>query len=163
MNIIDTSRILDRGFNHAVMTLCNRLVPRGFDLLDTDAPDTLAKQRDYIKKHGRMAVWSGGSDDTIFGDKEVNYMMRAWHDFCHLAGNHEFTLDGEIAAARMQCGQIEQAYGPSAQTAYWQRLITAEVVGQALYYDRHGRFPVDQVAFVRQYILNPEIALSRAF
>jgi hypothetical protein len=32
-----------------------------------------------FQERGRITVYSGNSDDTIFGDAGTNHMARAWH------------------------------------------------------------------------------------
>ena len=58
-----------------------------------------------------MIVWAGGSDLTIYGDREANYAFRAWHDWCYWRNNLDHSMAGEITACRMQCGHIVQLYG----------------------------------------------------
>ena len=145
------STILDRGFNAAVLHIANRLFPCGFDVRDK-APETFDALKAQVADGGRMVVWSGGSDQTIFGDPEVNYAFRAWHDWCHLAGNHDFTLEGERAASRMQMVHLIELYGIDARVARWCHIINAEVVGQAEHLRDTGEFPKDQMAFVRSYL-----------
>jgi hypothetical protein len=146
-------------FNVAVLQIAARLFPTGFDVSDT-APDTFDKLKSHVEQTGRMLVWNGASDATIFGDPEVNYAFRAWHDWCHLAGNHPFTPEGERGAANLQIQHIREIYGYTADANEMVRLIDAEVNGQVTYHEHHnGDFPADQVAFVKHYLVNPFAAV----
>jgi len=150
---------LDAGLNAAVLHMAGRLFPTGFDVSE-DAPDTFEKLVDHVRRRRRLTVWSGGSADTIFGNPEVNYAFRAWHDWCHLNGRHDFTLAGEMAAVEMQCEHLLTVYGQSSKTREWCRILRAEVIGQALYLERHGDFPERQRDFVSAYLDNQERALG---
>ena len=140
---------LDRAFNAAVLHIASRLLPCGFDV-GVDAPSTLEAIKGYHAKTGRIKVWNGASDKTIFGDNEVNYAFRAWHDWAHLTGNLPFTFEGECRAATVQQDHLMQLYGAgrvTPQLAPWLAIINAEVVEQAAHYEATGQFARDQRAF----------------
>jgi hypothetical protein len=91
-----------------------------------------------------LVVYSGGSDDTIYGDPRVNWAFRAWHDQLHLDLNAPFTLEGERLVG------LEQA-----RLIGGDRLgliMVAEVVGQIEYLEANGGFPVNQAEFLRNYL-----------
>jgi hypothetical protein len=96
----------------------------------------------------KILVYSGASALTIYDDKEVNFAFRAWHDWCHWQGKHPFTVEGESEACDMQCRQVYDLFGFNAQTIRWSHILKAEVLGQALYRERFGRFPTNQPLFV---------------
>jgi len=91
---------------------------------------------------GILTVWGGASDNTIYGDPKVNHAFRALHDRLHLRHNIPFTLEGEVALARIQASQFEGDL--------IQRAVFLEVAGQAIYFNQHGEFPKDQVSFIRE-------------
>lgn len=145
--------ILDRGFNCAVLHIASRLFPTGYDISD-NAPETYDELCAHVASTGRMLVWSGASDRTIFGDNEVNYAFRAWHDHCHLRGSgHDFSWSGEHAVLQEQQSDIVALYGHGAKThenGYeYAAILDAEVIGQLYHKEIHGRFPCDQIGFVR--------------
>lgn len=150
---------LDRAFNRAVHHIANKLLPHGWDVSD-NAPSSLIGLRAHYLATGRICVWSGGSDRTIFADAETSYAFCAWHDHHHLAGNHEFTPDGELAVAVAQGLDIFDLYGLKRDWAY---ILHAEIMGQDDYKRANGVFPNDQMAFVRAYLANPATALTREF
>lgn len=43
------------------------------------APATFREVMDCATS-GRVVVWDGASDATIYGDARVNHAFRAWHD-----------------------------------------------------------------------------------
>jgi len=146
---------LDRGLNAAVLHIASRLFPTGYDVradMPEIGPGDLPKLRQTIADNGgRMVVWSGGSAHTIFGDEEVNWAFRAWHDWAHLKGNHDFTLEGERGALEMQQLQLVELYGTE-KAFPWLRLLEAEVVGQAEHFITTGERVADQVAFDLEYV-----------
>lgn len=142
---------LDQGFNAAVLQIANRLMPRGWALLYRP-PTTLGELRQTtVDLQGQIGVSRGHSYHTIFGDPEVNYAFRAWHDWCHLHGNHEFNVSGEYEVSRMQADHLCTLFGYDAFLGWWP-LINAEVNGQARHAAETGQFPTDQVAFDLAYI-----------
>lgn len=145
-------RPLDPALNSAIVAIANILFPTGFDVADV-APDTYDKLRAHLDAGHRMLVWSGASEFTVFGCREVNWAYRAWHDWCHWQGTHDFTLEGEAATAEMQSQQLFALYGVTSKTRYWQRIIHADIVAQGQYAAEFGDFPVDQRAFVINSLL----------
>lgn len=97
---------------------------------------------------GRIRINTGFSEGTIFGIPEVNWMFRAWHDYCHLLTGGNFTLWGESLACLEQLAQIHSdASLTDEQRETFSQLVTIEVIGQANYYFETGTFPVDQMEF----------------
>ena len=153
---------VSRSFNVAVNQIAGRLMPCGFDVAGV-APDSLDQLNRVIEDSGRMLVWDGASESTIFADPETNYAFRAWHDWCHHKGQFAFDREGERQAAEMQCEHIRELYGNSRLSSYMQRLVKAEVLGQAEYFDIHGKFPENQRAFDLAYIKDPKSAIHQQF
>jgi hypothetical protein len=143
--------VLDHGLNMAILTICRRLLPQGFDVAET-APDTYEAIVTLFESGQRYVVYAGGSENTIYGDPEVNYHFRAWHDWCHWQGKYDFSLAGELGAYHLQCDHLVAIYGASDTTRRWQRILYADIIGQKLYFRQHGSFPTDQMTFVRQYL-----------
>jgi hypothetical protein len=115
-----------------------------------------------FQERGRITVYSGNSDDTIFGDAGTNHMARAWHDWAHLSLGADFSITGEAAACELQCGQLIDYLGledgePAAG------ILCAEVMGQVAYYQRHKQYVGRQREFVVQYLKNPVIALAGTY
>lgn len=120
------SRIMSLAPKHSV----SDMAPHSFETLKANC--------------GRLVVWSGGSDKTIYGDRAVNWAFRAWHDSLHLKLNAPFTEAGETQVA------LEQARIIGSDT--WGKIIIGEVVGQTEYFNKFGHFPADQVEFMRNYL-----------
>lgn len=142
---------LDIHFNAAVLTICNRVLPAGYDVSNT-APETYEELIAHLDAGKRMVVHGGGSEQTIYGDPEVNFAFRAWHDWCHWRGRHDFSHEGERAACAMQSEHLVTLYGESSQTRRWRRILQAEIIWQREFFDANGFFPEDQRAFVAAYL-----------
>lgn len=155
--------ILDISFNIATMTAARRLFPTGYDVAD-DAPQTLEDATAHYKRTGRILVWSGASDRSIFGCPEHNWAFRAWHDWHHIKWQMPFTPDGEALVAAEQYSDLVDIYGiRDERLSHWAAIIDAEVNGQIAYSLNHGgEFPTDQLAFARYYLKHgPALATSR--
>jgi hypothetical protein len=148
--------------NVAVLHIAGKLFPCGFDVAES-APDTLEGLRAHVAKTGRMLVYSGASDSTIFDDREVNWAFRAWHDHCHLRGNHPFTPAGEREACHEQVADIRALFGEGPIADRMVALVHAEVMGQVHYQQQHGEFPANQRAFVEAYLMAPRRAIATRF
>lgn len=146
---------LDHGLNVAVLHIARKLLPAGFDV-SGDAPDTYEAIVRQFESGKRYVVYAGGSENTIFGDPEVNYHFRAWHDWCHWKGSFDFSFQGEYGVFGMQCEHLMAVYGSGEKTEKWKRILFADIIGQKLYFQRHQRFPVDQMGFVLQFLEKQE-------
>lgn len=142
-----TIREVQNGLRDAVYSAANRIVTPRYDVRDDLGSMTDADMLRFYHATGRILVWSGGSDSTIFGDARVNWHFRAWHDFCHIKSG--------------VCNRVHGALGcfePVAEYAVadWQsrglsdtlaRIVQIEVSGQAKNYATTGGFLPDQIAF----------------
>lgn len=137
--------LIPREFKQAILALA----PLGFEARAI-APATFAQVMECERSHGRVIVWEGASDGTIYSDPKVNHAFRAWHDACHIAGEHGFTLDGERATCERQIASL-RIHFPRAPI-FIDTLLRAEVIGQAEHFARTGEFPADQAAFIADYL-----------
>jgi hypothetical protein len=138
---------LDTEFNCAVLTIARKLFPTGFDISES-APSTLDELNQHVATTGRMLVYSGGSDYTIFSDSETNYSFRAWHDWCHMKGNYDFTTQGESMACKMQVSHLHTVYGENhPKMKLWEALLDIEINEQVKDFEANGYFVEDQYKF----------------
>lgn len=152
---------LSRGFNIAVQVITRRIFPCGYDVSD-NAPGDYDSLIAHHKKTGRVLVWSGASEQTIFACRETNYDFRAWHDSKHILRKLPFTQGGEYTTMTLQQADIRALYdGPQAD--YFFAILDAEIMGQFHYNAAHGGFPVDQIGFVRSYLRDQQRALMTDF
>jgi hypothetical protein len=114
--------------------------PRGWHAAD-HAPASVADLHACAAGSG-LVVWAGASDGTIFGAPAVNHAFRAWHDALHLATGAGFDPTAEVWLGRVQAAATARISGDLAADLVW-----LEVAGQALEYQRTGRFVMDQLAW----------------
>lgn len=145
-------RPLEPTFDRVVQILCADILPDGFDVAE-QAPSSLADLKLHVAQSGRILIWSGASEYTIYGSPSVNHIFRAWHDWHHLSGDHPFTLAGEAAVACAQISQMELKFPGNPNLSRWRALVIAEVLGQAIFsYLNDGAFPHNQRAFVKAFL-----------
>ena len=140
---------IDKAFNAAVLHIAGKLNPCGWDIVpERYAPSTLGELRMVHAITGRIAISGANSDRTIFGDPEVNFAFRAWHDWHHLKLGAQFDPAGELAVANSQAGDLIALYG-AAVSRPWRKLLEIEINGQVRYFAYHNCFPDDQIGFAR--------------
>lgn len=103
---------------------------------------------------GHVIIWTGASDNTIFGEPHINHIFRAWHDMTHYYYNQPFNFGGESTVATIQCSELPTDW------IFERELITAEVLGQNQYYRIHREYVVDQRQFAYDYLFNTVEALT---
>jgi hypothetical protein len=92
---------------------------------------------------GKLVIWAGCSDRTIWGGPADNWRFRAWHDLCHIKSGmcdkvDCFTANSEIELSRFQCLGLSDGLGLA---------VDIEIAGQAGHYAKTGRFVDDQIRF----------------
>lgn len=150
---------LNQGLNDAILSISSTLLPAGFDVSD-DAPGTYKALRAHLDAGKRLVVYSGGCEGTIYVDPAVNHAFRAWHDFSHWKGGHDFSVEGECGVFEMQRRHLLDVYGESPETRRWIEILRAEVIGQRLFYEYYKRYVDDQRGFIEAYLKDPRAALS---
>lgn len=145
---------LDRAFNVAVNHMAARVCPTGFDVtMDASAaPDTLGQLRRHIERTGRILVWGGASDTTIYACRETNAAFRAWHDWTHYILRAPFDLPGERTVCARQQADLALIYAGHDRLPLWQRLLEIEIVGQAVHLTATGSFLADQRGFAHRML-----------
>lgn len=150
---------LDPHLNAAIIFITHKIFPIGFHVSE-DAPASFDELCAMLDSGKSMTVYSGGSAQTIYGGPHVNYAFRAWHDWCHWQGRHDFNADGELATCDMQISHLCETFGLNGHTRRWADILKAEIIGQAMYLEWHGRFPDNQRLFVELYLVNSQLAFS---
>lgn len=130
--------MLFNGLNDSLkLVITKQNIPR-YEVKDA-APSTLIEVIRAFKETNKLIIWSGGSENTIYQDRTVNWMFRAWHDHCHIILNQDFTLDGETNTGLYQMSKVGDKLA---------RIIEIEVIDQVKYnLNNNGLFVVDQVQF----------------
>lgn len=106
----------------------------------SNLPASREELRQIVASGEPIPVWSGASDNTIWGSHELNWRFRAWHDAHHVELAAEFDAAGEY---RLAVHAVRLIHGEAEKAILWR-----EIWGQVEYFTKHGFFPVDQVSFV---------------
>jgi hypothetical protein len=149
---------MDPALNATILSIAANLFPQGFDVAP-DAPGTYKALKALLDAGKRLVVYDGGCEGTIYANPAVNHAFRAWHDWSHWKGGHDFSVAGEYAVFNMQRELLFDLYGDHDQTRRWINILDAEVVGQRLFYERYKRFIDDQRGFIEAYMKNPDDTL----
>jgi hypothetical protein len=136
-------------YNRLVLAMAACAYPKGFDIADSRSTSDSESFAD-IANRGRMVVWAGASDRTMYCDARINFAARAWHDSHHIATLAGFTYCDESRVCVAQCDAILDSFGDNAWTRRFALLTRIEVVGQLDYAARCGTFPSDQWEFTRE-------------
>jgi hypothetical protein len=98
-----------------------------------------AALREDVVRNRRLQIWTGESDHRVW-TPEQNWKFRAVHDYMiHVAGDHGFTLRGEMSAYNRHA----RIAPPTARPA-----LFTEIVGQVCTYFFLNRFPEQKIAFL---------------
>jgi hypothetical protein len=147
---------LDLGLNIAVMSMAQRTNPYGWDIVDNfvSAPSSLSDLNRAVNSTGKLVVWGGGSDTSIYACPEHNAAFRAWHDSVHWRHQLPMNFAGEAATVYVQIKHLLTQYGLETETEDWAALLLCEVIGQNLTYIQTGEYPADQRAYTEANVDN---------
>ncbi|MCQ4140603.1 hypothetical protein [Chryseobacterium sp. EO14] len=118
-----------------------------------DIKGTLQRHVDRFKTTGKIHIWKGASNDTIFSEPEKNHFFRAVHEFCHISNGLGFDFIGESIVCALQIGMLPNDW------IFEKQLIVTEIIGQNQYFSIHKEFVRDQRLFSIQYLQNPYKAI----
>lgn len=122
-----------------------------------EAPSTLLEMHDCISDNaGVLYIAAEGCAQSIYGLRG-NLWFRAMHDLGHLTFDKDTTYEDECELATILWPLIADEL----PTDHWYdclhdcaQVYTADTIGQSMYYDEHGVFPADQIAFVQAVCRN---------
>lgn len=123
------------------------------DFDENDIEGTFAKHVERFVNSGTIHIWTGASDNTIFGDPKINHYFRAWHDVEHLVNRLGYDYLDESVVCEIQKSKLPQDWH------FERALIHAEITGQAQYNMKTGFFVKDQRLFTKAYIYDPKKAI----
>lgn len=124
---------------------------------DFNPDDIEGTLQNHIKRYeetGKIYIWTGASDRTIFGEPTVNHYFRAWHDYIHITNNLGYDFVGESIVCEIQKSMLPIDW------VLERNLVHAEIIGQAQYFMLNGEFLNDQRKFTRRYLVTPHDALT---
>jgi len=118
------------------------------DFDENDIEGTFRRHKLRYSETGKIHVWTGSSENTIFGDPKINHMFRAWHDCTHIVNDLGYEPLNEILVGKIQAEQLPYSW------RFERDLIDAEVTGQVLYFVANNEFISDQRQFTLDYLNN---------
>ena len=62
---------------------------------EKDIQSTFENHKKIYRETGKIHIWTGASENTIFGDEKINHYFRAWHDYIHLNYNLGYSITEE--------------------------------------------------------------------
>ena len=113
---------------------------------ENDINGTLQKMIKTYKDTGKISIWTGFSENTIFGESTNNHKFRAWHDFHHVTKNLSFDEIGEAAVCECQKNDLPKSY------IFERILLDIEINGQIEYLKERGNFVNNQIEFCKAYL-----------
>lgn len=145
-NSVPFSADLNSWIENYVYSLLDSGSISGVDYFENDEYDTFEAILGHYKATNRVAIWSGASDNNIFGSSEINLLFRVWHDYIHITNNLNFDAINEIKVAKIQSAQLPF------NMLEEKLLIEADIIGQVLYYLEYNEFPIDQRKFTIDFL-----------
>lgn len=125
---------------------------------DFNAKDLKGTFKKHLKRYeetGKIHIWTGASNNTIFGINEINYFFRAWHDLTHIENNLGYSYNEEFIVCEIQKNELPKNW------ILERDLIHAEIIGQGLYnFYNSGQFVKNQRTFTLNYLLDPITTLK---
>lgn len=133
---------------------CNSLLDAGFKRVNvsTNAPITyedVVNMFTFMKERGVCFVSPDGLSGSIYGSREANAYIRAFHDLLHYQLKADFSFVGECQVADVFFDRIVNEVG---LTDHEYATLWADTVGQLVYFHVHdGAFVKNQREFNKTF------------
>ena len=111
-----------------------------------------------LTSSGRLYIYTGNSEKTIYPAPEINWRFRAHHDMVHRKLRRGFSFEEEKLVTQEGILVLGLQCSPQLADVYW-----ADNVGQQEYYRLHDAFPNNQQQFVIDYIQGESIWKNREY
>ena len=118
-----------------------------------DIEGTFKAHKKRFKETGKIHIWTGCSENSVFGSSRVNHIFRAWHDYTHIVNGLGYSITEEAIVCDIQKDQLPKDW-------YFEKdLVDCEIRGQAHYFFINNRFITDQRRFTINWMHNSIAAL----
>jgi len=108
-----------------------------------------------FKQTKPMQISREGADTSIYGNRYINLLARAWHDHLHLRHHKSFSEEDELFIARQQRGIMFNTLVlngiPKERARQAADLIFADIYEQVKYYYKHNEYVPDQISFIKDH------------
>jgi len=129
-----------QSLQDAVDKITKRYVGAGYTYETVDSEQnnsTVLLQDKHIK------ISTIGCDKTYWG-RDLNILLRFWHDCVHVTTGRGFSFLDELAVIENQIGQLKEAQVCVTEV----EAFRLDMYGQAWYYEVHREYVKDQLLFV---------------
>lgn len=123
----------ENEYAYELRLLTERFPPLDYHLVDVDGGPSVVVAA--YEKGEPIPVYIGDSEDTIWGEPEMNWLFRAHHDSIHLRYDVPFTQLGEYITAEISSALAEIMGFKALAFA-----IRADVAGFAAYQADNNKF-----------------------
>lgn len=123
-----------------------------FDVREV-GPDTDTEMFRHYQETGRICVWAGASDGTVFGDRKHNWMYRAWHDWCHIISGVCNRRHGPLGCFEPSAEQDVTSFQLAPLGTAFAEVVKVDTAGQTAYYGLHEQY-VDHQGEFACHLLN---------
>lgn len=148
----DVARILLGNFVVAKANEICRVIHISYEASE-NAPETfegiIAGFAESIMHHKPFYVSSVGCDKTVYIAPYVNWAFRFWHDYLHFTHNLTLSFIDELMVSNIHVHEVELEFGVNSLEA---KIMQIDTAAQAMYYQIHKDFVVDQLAFCKAMI-----------
>ena len=114
----------------------------------TVGPQTDVDMVRHYQDTGRLAIWSGASDNTIYGCCQANWMYRAWHDWCHIISGVCNRMHGPLGCFEPSAEQDVTSFQLAPLGTAFAEVVKCDTAGQTSYYGLYEKFVPRQDEFV---------------
>jgi hypothetical protein len=135
-----------QAVQNAMLYVSQDMLPKRLFHIVDESPETFLDLCGAISA-GDLPVLGKYCEQTIYGEAIGNIFQRVFHDSIHLALREDFDAVSEYRVAMEQCRRVESRFGSLIGDILW-----ADLQGQTEHMQKYGRFPVDQVNFVVDYL-----------
>ena len=146
-------RIWDRRLNAAILTIAERLIPRGWNVVSAEEADAEAIWKSC--EEGRPMVYDRPNSTSIFGDVEVDHAFQAVSEFCMYTPpaahpHHRPNLCAQMMVSGLDrlMSELVTLYGDDELTQRWRKAHWTHTIGRLAFLALVGSIPGNNYDFV---------------
>jgi hypothetical protein len=147
-----TTLILEAVVDSAILEIENFILAMTQDCIkkgwrgrvSCNAPSSFKALKEQSLKSKIINVEKAGLANCMYSHASINACFRFYHDVTHLECGHGFDIHGEQIISEVHARHGKD-YGLSSLAL---KVLEAETLGQILYYEKQGKFVVNQRAFI---------------
>lgn len=144
--------VTDKQWNQAIEDLTLGIIELTRDIKFKISDKTTNNYNTFLAEPS-LTISREGCYKTIYGNPYVNILARAWHDTLHISKHKSFSLEDELAIAKLQKGTLFNTLVlngiPTDRAELASIILFIDIYEQALYYDKTKNFVGNQLDFVK--------------